>query len=65
MSGLKHLTLAELLKEKRYCEKYIHNLSCKLSGQKEVLKWINNYIQAAEKRDKVKDSVKTNFDYVI
>lgn len=44
MSNLKHLTVNQLLAEKSACENYINNLSGKLSGQKERLKWIDKYI---------------------
>ena len=44
MSDLKYQTVEELLKSKKECEKYINDLSSKLSGQRERLKWIEQYL---------------------
>ncbi len=44
MSDLKYKTVDELNEAKQACEKNIKNLSSKLAGQKERLKWIEKYL---------------------
>jgi len=44
MSDLKYQTVNQLLASKASCEMYISNLTSKLNGQKERLKWIEKYI---------------------
>ena len=44
MSDLRYQSVEELQKSKEDCEKYISRLSSKLTGQKERLRWINQYL---------------------
>lgn len=52
MSNLKYLNLEQLRETKRQCERYIWHLGCKISGQKERLKWIESYIENLEEKEK-------------
>lgn len=44
MSDLKWQSVEQLKESKRVCENRIADLSSKLSGQKERLKWIDQYL---------------------
>ncbi len=44
MSDLKYKSVEELYVLERDCEKYISDLSSKISGQNQRLKWIKQYI---------------------
>lgn len=44
MSDLKHQSVEQLQVAKKECEQYIGRLKSNLNGQRERLKWIDDYI---------------------
>ena len=44
MSSIKYMSSAELLEQKAYCEKILHDTKCTISGQQKKLKWLNRYL---------------------
>lgn len=65
MSDLKYQTLAELKKSRRDCATYMEQLSQKLNGQKERLKWIDKYIQDKTAQEMTLDEIERRLGHKV